>query len=146
MLNKGWWSSYLADISCHETSVMTECSESYGIANLCRQKSWCDPLSHPIIIWGETPIMIMQYWYWTIKLNTVYVLTKSDKFLKAVSVSHMQNEYIFHFFFFLFDLILYTTVNNLSVMSGWVFLGWTSTKQGSMCLAQGHNTVTLVRL
>ena len=26
-----------------------------------------------------------------------------------------------------------------------VFLGWTSTKQGLMCLAQGHNAVTPVR-
>ena len=31
-------------------------------------------------------------------------------------------------------------------MSGWVFLGWASTKLGLMRLAQGHNTVTLVRL
>ena len=30
---------------------------------------------------------------------------------------------------------------NLSVMSGRVFLGRTSTKLGWMCLAQGHNTV-----
>ena len=30
--------------------------------------------------------------------------------------------------------------------SGRVFLGWTSTKQGLMCLAQGHNTVPWVRL
>ena len=37
-------------------------------------------------------------------------------------------------------------VNNFSVMLGQVFLGWTSTKQGQMCLAQGHNTVTPVRL
>ena len=47
---------------------------------------------------------------------------------------------------FLFDLILYVPVKNFSVMSGWGFLGWTSTEQGLMCLAQGHNTVTLVRL
>ena len=39
----------------------------------------------------------------------------------------------------LFYLILYVSVNNISVLSGWVFLGWTSTKQGLMCLAQGHN-------
>ena len=32
---------------------------------------------------------------------------------------------------------------NLSVMKGWVFLGWTRTKLGLMHLAQGHNTVTL---
>ena len=35
----------------------------------------------------------------------------------------------------------YVPVNNLSV-----FLGWTSTKLGLMCLAHGHNVVTLVRL
>ena len=37
-------------------------------------------------------------------------------------------------------------INNLSVMWGQVFLGWTSTKLGLFCLAQGHNPVTLVRL
>ena len=31
-------------------------------------------------------------------------------------------------------------------MLGWVFLGLTSTKQGLMCLAQGHNAVPLARL
>ena len=36
----------------------------------------------------------------------------------------------------LFDLILYIPVNNLSVTLGRVFLGWTSTKLGLMCLAQ----------
>ena len=39
-------------------------------------------------------------------------------------------------------IILY----NFSVMSGRVFLVWTSTKQGLMCLAQGHNAVMPVRL
>ena len=37
-------------------------------------------------------------------------------------------------------------INNLSVIKGRVFLGWTSTKLGLMCLAQGHKAVTLVRL
>ena len=37
-------------------------------------------------------------------------------------------------------------INNLSVIKGRVFLGWTSTKLGLMCLAQGHNAVNLVRL
>ena len=36
----------------------------------------------------------------------------------------------------LLGLILYVPVNNLSVTSGWVFLGWTSTKLGKLCLAQ----------
>ena len=48
--------------------------------------------------------------------------------------------------FCLFNLILYVPVNNLSVMLGRVFLVWTSTKQRLMCLAQGHNTLTPVRL
>ena len=34
--------------------------------------------------------------------------------------------------------------NNLSVIKGGVFLGWTSTKLGLMYLAQGHNAVTPV--
>ena len=46
----------------------------------------------------------------------------------------------------LFDLIIYVPVNNLSVMSGLILLGWTSSKQGLMCLAQGHNAVMPVRL
>ena len=45
--------------------------------------------------------------------------------------------------FVLFDLILYIPVNNFSAMSGWVFLDWTSTEQGLMCLAQGYNAVML---
>ena len=45
-----------------------------------------------------------------------------------------------------FDLILYVPVNNLSATFGRVFLGWTITKQVLMCLAQGHNTVSPVRL
>ena len=36
--------------------------------------------------------------------------------------------------------------NNFSFKLGRVFLGWTSTKLGLMCLAQGHNSVTPVRL
>ena len=35
-------------------------------------------------------------------------------------------------------MILYIPVNNYLVMSGPVFLGWTSTKQRIKCLAQGH--------
>ena len=48
--------------------------------------------------------------------------------------------------FCLFDFILYVPVNDLSVMSRHVFLGWTSTKLGLMCLAQGHKAVMPVRL
>ena len=46
----------------------------------------------------------------------------------------------------LFDLIINVPVNIFSVMSGWVFLGLTSTKQRIKCLAQGHNAVPPVRL
>ena len=44
-------------------------------------------------------------------------------------------------YFFLFDLILYVPVNNLQLRldgSSWV--------EGLMCLSQGHNAVTPVRL
>ena len=40
----------------------------------------------------------------------------------------------------LFGFILYIPANIFSVMLGQVFLGWTSTKQGLISLAQGHNT------
>ena len=46
----------------------------------------------------------------------------------------------------LIDLILYVQENIFSVMSGRVVLGLTSTKQGLMCLAKGHNTVMPVML
>ena len=46
---------------------------------------------------------------------------------------------------FLFDLILHIPVNNCSDKLGRGFLCWTSTKQGLMCRAQGHNIVWLVR-
>ena len=42
--------------------------------------------------------------------------------------------------------ILYIPVNNFSVMDGGVFQGLTSTKQRIKCLAQVHETVTLVML
>ena len=34
-------------------------------------------------------------------------------------------------------------INNLSVIKQQIFLGWTSTKVGLMCLAKGHNPVRL---
>ena len=37
-------------------------------------------------------------------------------------------------------------IDNLSVIKECVFLGWTSTKLGLMCLPQEHNSVTPVRL
>ena len=46
----------------------------------------------------------------------------------------------------LFTLFDYVPVNKFSVISGWVFLVWISTKQGLMSLAQGHNKVTPVML
>ena len=42
--------------------------------------------------------------------------------------------------------LIYVPVDNFSVMRGRVFLGLTSTKQWFMCLAQRHNTATLVWL
>ena len=48
----------------------------------------------------------------------------------------------------LFLLILYVSVNNFSVMSGRfpVILGWTSTKQKSLCFAKEHSAVPPVSL
>ena len=41
--------------------------------------------------------------------------------------------------FCLFDLILYVPVNSFSIMSGWVFLGWTSTKAACIHVPCGMN-------
>ena len=59
---------------------------------------------------------------------------------------HFDSFFTLSWLCFLFDLIFYVIVNNFSVMSRRVFLGWTSTKQGLMCLAQGHKAVMLVML
>ena len=48
------------------------------------------------------------------------------------------------FLFVWFDSL--RPINNLSVIKGRVFLGWTSTKLRLMCLAQGHNAVMPMRL
>ena len=45
------------------------------------------------------------------------------------------------FCLFLFDLFLYVPVNIFTSMLGQVFLDSTRTKQGLMCLAQGHTAV-----
>ena len=47
-------------------------------------------------------------------------------------------------FFVWFDSL--RPINNLSVIKGQIFLGWTSTKLRINVLAQGYNAVTLVRL
>ena len=49
-----------------------------------------------------------------------------------------------HYLFVWFDSL--RPINNLSVTYGWIFLGWTSTELGLMCLAQWHKAVTPVRL
>ena len=71
------------------------------------------------------------------RLGLIYYLTK------ICQSDRSTNKRYFWWWWWLFD---YVPVNYLSVMSGRVFLGWTSTKQGLMCLAQGHNPVMLVRL
>ena len=60
--------------------------------------------------------------------------------------THLMYTSILTLFVYLFVLIFNVTVNTYSVMSRWVFLGLTSTKQRIKCLAQGHNSVLLVRL
>ena len=51
-----------------------------------------------------------------------------------------------HVLYALFVLILYVPVISFSVMSGWVFLGGTITRQRIKCLIQRHNAMPLVRL
>ena len=65
--------------------------------------------------------------------------------LLALSLEILSNHiYPYLFCFVWFDSL--RPINNLSFKQGRVFLGWISTKLGLMCLAQGHNAVTPVRL
>ena len=75
-----------------------------------------------------------------IQLIILYQLTK---FVTPCYNNFPYLEYKF-FLNFLFDSL--RPMNNLSVIKGRVFLGWTSTKLGLMSLAQGHNAVTPMRL
>ena len=62
-----------------------------------------------------------------------------EQFLKRFLFTYIQLN-----LFVWFDSL--RSINNILVMQGGVVLGWTSTKLELMCLAQGHNTVTPVRL
>ena len=70
------------------------------------------------------------------------------KSLSKTSVcKQMHAWHIFYFFLdeilvCLLDLILYVPISTFSVMSGWFFMGWTSSKQVLMYLGQTHNAVT----
>ena len=66
---------------------------------------------------------------WSIILQNLILGLSMNIFRKTWTMT-----FKLHWFIILFDLILYVPVNNFSVMSGQVFLGWTSTKQGLMCL------------
>ena len=77
---------------------------------------------------GEIPmhfIRITGIWEWALLMYSIEIPMN----LIRITGSQFGSEY-YHCipvkFVCLFDLILYVTVNNLSVMLGWVFLGWTS--------------------
>ena len=81
-----------------------------------------------------------------ISLKIEFVLANSknpDEMLYSVEFNRGQYCLQKYQFVCLFVLILYIPNNNLSVMSGRVLLDWTSTKQGLMCIGQGHNAVML---
>ena len=68
---------------------------------------------------------------------------------KKTTRSKMRITTLYTFCLFVCLFVLFDSlrpINNFSVRQGRVFLGGTSTKLGIMCLAQGHNAVTPVRL
>ena len=77
-------------------------------------------------------------------MYSLYIMSHWDDDHHALKWRQMPDlDTSFHWNFckmFFFDLMLYIPVNNFSVMSGQVFLGWTSRIQGLMCLAQEHNS------
>ena len=61
---------------------------------------------------------------------------------KQIDAWHILKMFWMKILVCLLDLILYVPANTFSVMSGWFFVGLTSSKQVSMCLGQRHNAVT----
>ena len=66
--------------------------------------------------------------------------TVEQIYATVIDIRHMTTFILFVWF----DSL--RPINILSIMYGRFFLGWTSTKLGLMCLAQGHKAVTPVRL
>ena len=77
--------------------------------------------------------------------NKIYTFKTFKWYInKGIWILKVKWDKTFHYSSFWFDTL--RPINNLSVIKRRVFLGWTSTKLGIMCLAQGHNAVTPVRL
>ena len=87
------------------------------------------------------------WWYvlWTFNLSikTLLVFASMVKLFYPFLTWTLQSTLLL-FLFVWFDSL--SPINNLSVIKGQVFLGWTSTKLRLLCLAQGHNAVKPVRL
>ena len=75
-------------------------------------------------------------------LFTLKTSGDSDQLTSTPANLDLLSTMIFMFVWFDF----YTLLNNFSVMLGWVFLGLTSNKQRTKCLAQGLSAVPPVRL
>ena len=82
--------------------------------------------------------------------HQTYNLCAIKNIIKACQKLQIVNKYtvgtFLNFFWMkilvcLLDLIPYVPVNTFSAMSEWFFMGWTSSKQVSMCLGQTHNAV-----
>ena len=85
---------------------------------------------HNELIWLDLGLLVL--WENLVLLHAdqpVHSRSLSSTFI--MGCFHLTFLYL-QIFRILFGLILYVPVNNLSVMSGQVFLGWTSTKQGLM--------------
>ena len=61
------------------------------------------------------------------------------QFVNKYTIRNILKKFWMNILVCLNDLILYVPVNTFSVMSGWFFMGWTSSKQVLMCLGQTHN-------
>ena len=80
--------------------------------------------------------------------HILYVIKYNKSLSKTLVNTRLAHSYNFwtKVLVCLLDLILYVSVNTFSVMSGWFFMGWTSSKQVLMCLVQRHNAVTPMRV
>ena len=79
------------------------------------------------MFWMRNKKIIFCYTLWTIGKGLMGAII-------AITIKCTSPK-LFDFLFVWFDFL--RPINNLSVKQGQVFLGWTSTKLGYMCLAQG---------
>ena len=109
---------------------MTGNNPSLNLVNINAHTKYGQILSISSRYWAET-----KFWHQS-RAITLFQMMCNNSYLDLVYINVFTKfGKILSICFVWFDFL--RPINNLSVKQGRVFLGWTSTKQGKMCLAQG---------